>query len=80
MPDLPTTTTRSTMTTQAITTPPATPAPARPMGERNQGRKPLKAGVESVVFAARMTPDMREKLVRLGGQEWLRKQIQKAKG
>jgi hypothetical protein len=59
---------------------PVEQTPARPMGARGQGRKPLKAGVESVVFAARMTPDMREKLVRLGGQEWLRKQIQKAKG
>lgn len=51
----------------------------RPMSDRGQGRKPLKEGVESVIVPIRMLPEQREKLKRLGGADWVRAQIKKAK-
>lgn len=49
------------------------------MSDRGQGRKPLKEGVESVIVPIRMLPEQREKLQRLGGAQWVRKAIDKAK-
>lgn len=46
---------------------------------RGQGRKPLKQGVETVTFSLRVTEAQREKLSRLGGAEWVRKKIDRAK-
>jgi len=46
---------------------------------RGQGRKPLAAGEQTVMFALRMTVAQREKLALLGGAEWLRGKIDKAK-
>jgi hypothetical protein len=46
---------------------------------RGQGRKPLKQGVETVTFSLRVTEAQREKLARLGGAEWVRKKIDRAK-
>lgn len=68
------------MTTR--TTPATTPTP-RPMGDRGQGRKALADGVESVNFTLRLTPELRAKLDRLGGDAgaaaWVRDRIQSAK-
>ena len=46
---------------------------------RGQGRKPLAEGEQTVMFALRMTVAQREKLALLGGAEWLRGKIDKAK-
>lgn len=46
---------------------------------RGQGRKPIKAGEETVTVSIRMTAAQREKLEALGGAEWVRKRIDKAK-
>ncbi len=46
---------------------------------RGQGRKPLKEGQESVIVPLRMTADQKEKLARLGGAQWVRERIDKAK-
>ena len=46
---------------------------------RGQGRKPLAEGVESVVVQARTTPQQREKFLALGGAEWLRRALNRAK-
>lgn len=46
---------------------------------RGQGRKPLAEGEQTVMFALRMTAAQREKLALLGGAEWLRSKIDKAK-
>ena len=46
---------------------------------RGQGRKPLKEGQESVIVPLRMTADQKEKLARLGGAQWVRDRIDKAK-
>lgn len=47
---------------------------------RGQGRKPVKAGEETVTVSLRMTVPQREKLERLGGAAWVREKIDKAKG
>lgn len=46
---------------------------------RNQGRKPLAEGEQSVTYTMRLSASMRDKLNRLGGAEWIRGQITKAK-
>lgn len=46
---------------------------------RGQGRKPVKNGEETVTLSLRVTPTQREKLARLGGAEWVRTKIDKAK-
>ena len=46
---------------------------------RGQGRKPVKQGEETVTFSLRMTPEQRAKLARLGGAEWVRTKIDKAR-
>ena len=46
---------------------------------RGQGRKPVKQGEETVTVSLRMTPEKRAKLARLGGAEWVRGKIDRAK-
>jgi len=46
---------------------------------RGQGRKPVKQGEETVTISLRVTTAQREKLVSLGGAEWVRSRIDKAK-
>lgn len=46
---------------------------------RNQGRKPLHPGELTVVKSLRLPLSQAEKLHRLGGNEWVRKQISKAR-
>ena len=46
---------------------------------RGQGRKPVKQGEETVTVSLRMTPEQRAKLARLGGAEWVRTKIDKAR-
>lgn len=46
---------------------------------RGQGRKPVKQGEETVTVSLRMTPEQRTKLARLGGAEWVRQKIDRAK-
>lgn len=46
---------------------------------RGQGRKPIKRGEETVTVSLRMTAAQRDKLARLGGAEWVRLRIDKAR-
>ncbi len=46
---------------------------------RGQGRKQVKHGEETVTVSLRVTASQREKLARLGGAEWVRDRIDKAK-
>ena len=46
---------------------------------RGQGRKPLKEGQDTVTVSLRMTEAQRDKLALLGGAEWVRQRIDKAK-
>lgn len=46
---------------------------------RGQGRKPVKQGEETVTVSLRMTAAQRDKLSQLGGADWVRKRIDKAK-
>lgn len=46
---------------------------------RGQGRKPLKEGQQTVTVSLRMTEMQRDKLALLGGAEWVRQRIDKAK-
>jgi hypothetical protein len=46
---------------------------------RGQGRKPVKQGEETVNLSLRVTVAQREKLARLGGAEWVRGKIDRAK-
>ena len=46
---------------------------------RGQGRKPVKQGEETVTLSLRVTVAQREKLARLGGAEWVRRRIDKAR-
>lgn len=43
------------------------------------GRKTLSPASPTVVFPVRMTAEQRDKLHRLGGAEWIRSKIDKAK-
>lgn len=46
---------------------------------RGQGRPPIKHGEKTVMKSMRMTEAQREKLARLGGAEWVRGKIDRAK-
>jgi len=46
---------------------------------RGQGRKPVAEGRQTVTVSLRMTEAQRDKLALLGGAEWVRKRIDKAK-
>ena len=46
---------------------------------RGQGRKPLPEGEAMVPVTVKMKPDQREKLQRLGGANWVRVKIDRAK-
>jgi hypothetical protein len=46
---------------------------------RGQGRKPVAEGQPTVTVSLRMTEGQRDKLQRLGGAEWMRQRINKAK-
>ena len=46
---------------------------------RGQGRKPVEQGEEKGTVSLRVTPEQRAKLARLGGAEWLRTKIDKAR-
>lgn len=45
---------------------------------RGQGRKPIKAGQDTVTVSLRLTVGQRDKLALLGGAEWVRQRIDKA--
>jgi hypothetical protein len=49
------------------------------MNASKVGRKPLKEGDPTVVVHIKMPQSLKEKLMRLGGAEWLRDRIEKAK-
>jgi len=46
---------------------------------RGQGRKPVAEGQATVTVSLRMTAAQRDKLARLGGAEWVRQRIDKAR-
>ena len=46
---------------------------------RGQGRKPVKTGEDTVTVSLRVTPTQTEKLARLGGADWVRQRIDKAR-
>ena len=46
---------------------------------RGQGRKPLVEGETTVPVTIRMTAPQKEKLGRLGGPQWVRDRIDRAK-
>ena len=46
---------------------------------RGQGRKPIKAGQDTVTVSLRLTTAQRAKLEALGGAAWVRERIDKAK-
>ena len=46
---------------------------------RGQGRNSVKQGEETVTLSLRVTVAQREKLARLGGAEWVRQKIDRAK-
>ena len=46
---------------------------------RGQGRKPVKEGEVTVTMCLRMTQGQRDKLARLGGAEWVRQRVDKAR-
>jgi hypothetical protein len=51
----------------------------RPPNDRGQGRKPLPPEERLIVKSLRLTQGQWDKLARLGGVEWLRERIAKAK-
>jgi hypothetical protein len=51
----------------------------RPHSDRDQGRKSLQGSGLSPVLQVRMTTEQKAKALRLGGAEWVRKAIDKAK-
>lgn len=46
---------------------------------RGQGRKPIAQGLPTITVSLRMTAAQRDKLARLGGAEWVRRRIDKAR-
>lgn len=46
---------------------------------RGQGRKPVRQGEKTVTLSLRVTVAQREKVARLGGAEWVRGKIDRAK-
>lgn len=53
--------------------------PKRPPNDRDQGRKPLKEGEETVSFTFRLPASLKDKLERIGGATWLRDKIKSAR-
>ena len=51
----------------------------RPPNDRGQGRKPLPPDERLIVRSIRLKAGQWEKLARLGGVEWVRAKIDKAK-
>lgn len=51
----------------------------RPHNDRGQGRKPLSGSEKTVSKTFRMTEAQAAKVDRLGGAQWLRERIDKAK-
>jgi len=56
-----------------------TPKTPRGGAGRGQGRKPLNENAATVGVSIKMTTEQREKLVRLGGPQWVRDRIDKAR-
>ena len=56
-----------------------TTKPKRGGAGRNQGRKAVKPGEDTITVSLRMTHSQREKLERLGGAKWVRDRIDRAK-
>jgi hypothetical protein len=52
--------------------------PKRGGPNRGQGRKPLAAGQDTVRINLTMTASQRDRLIRLGGSEWVRRMIDAA--
>lgn len=46
---------------------------------RGQGRKPLAEGADSVIVPVRCTPEQKAKFHALGGAEWFRRAVNRAK-
>lgn len=65
------------MTASKTHKPPAAPA-KRPPNARGQGRKPTEQGPRRST-SIRLTDEQHAKLARLGGADWMRDQIDKAK-
>ena len=65
------------MTTAKTPKPKAAPA-KRPPNARGQGRKPTPEGPRRST-SIRLTDEQHQKLARLGGADWVRAQIDKAK-
>jgi hypothetical protein len=55
------------------------PKAVRPHNDRGQGRKRLIPGEDTLPFTVRVPESLHAKLLRLGGSDWLRKQIAKAR-
>jgi hypothetical protein len=55
------------------------PAAKRPPNDRGQGRKPLPEDQRAVVGSVRLTPAEWEKFKALGGVDWLRGAIKRAR-
>lgn len=47
--------------------------------DRGQGRKPLSRGEPTVTVSIKMTATQKAKLAQLGGPDWVRQMINKAK-
>jgi len=56
-----------------------TPKTTRGGTREGAGRKPIAEGVESVVIQVRATPEQREKFHALGGADWFRAALKRAK-
>jgi hypothetical protein len=54
-------------------------AKARPPSDRGQGRKPLSSAEKTVSKTFRLTEAQAAKVERLGGAQWVRDRIEKAK-
>lgn len=51
----------------------------RPPSERGQGRKSIAGSGKSPVLQVVVTPEQKAKVQRLGGADWVRKTIDKAR-
>jgi hypothetical protein len=47
--------------------------------KKSRGRPALQPGEQTVVVPVRMTSPQRDKLIRLGGAEWVRSRIDRAR-
>ena len=56
-----------------------TTKPKRGGAGKGQGRKPLQQGEQTVPVTIRMTSPQKDKLARLGGPQWVRTKIDKAR-